>query len=270
MTYQEIVAEIHKKKSFLCVGLDTDVNKLPEGFPKNAEGVLAFNKAIIEATQDLAVSFKVNTAFYEAMGIEGWQVLFETFSYLPKNTFNIADCKRGDIGNTSNMYAEAFFNKLQADAVTVAPYMGYDSVAPFLSYPNKWTIVLGLTSNEGSKDFQALPLENGSTLYNTVIEKVCQWGSPENLMFVTGATKSSYLSELRVTAERHFFLVPGVGAQGGNLQEVFQAAAIEDAVGLLVNASRSIIYASAGKDFHLAARREANSLQQEMKALLID
>jgi orotidine-5'-phosphate decarboxylase len=267
MTYTELSLFIRQQQSFLCVGLDTDIKKIPAHLLKEDDPCLAFNKAIIDATAPYCVSFKPNTAFYEAMGVKGWQTLYDTIQYIkinyPKH-FIIADAKRGDIGNTSSMYAEAFFNQLGADAVTVAPYMGSDSVKPFLATENKWAIVLGLTSNQGAFDFQ---LKGNPELYKNVLSEVSGWGSKENLMFVIGATKASMLAEVRKIVPDHFLLVPGVGAQGGSLKEVVQYGMNKDC-GLLVNASRSIIYADSGEDFALFAAAEAMAMQQEMAALM--
>lgn len=267
MTYTELSLFIRQQQSFLCVGLDTDIKKIPAHLLKEDNPCLAFNKAIIDATAPYCVSFKPNTAFYEAMGIQGWQILHDTIHYIKKNYprhFIIADAKRGDIGNTSSMYAEAFFNQLGADAVTVAPYMGSDSVKPFLAFENKWAIVLGLTSNQGAFDFQ---LKGNPELYKNVLTDISGWGSKENLMFVIGATKASMLAEVRKIVPDHFLLVPGVGAQGGSLKEVVQYGMNKDC-GLLVNASRSIIYAGSGEDFTLFAAAEAMTMQQEMAALM--
>lgn len=267
MTYSELSHFIRQQQSFLCVGLDTDINKIPAHLLKEENPCLAFNKAIIDATAPYCVSFKPNTAFYEAMGVQGWQTLHQTIHYIKENYpkhFIIADAKRGDIGNTSTMYAEAFFNQLGADAVTVAPYMGSDSVKPFLAFENKWAIVLGLTSNIGALDFQ---MKGNPTLYKEVLKEVSSWGTKENTMFVIGATKASMLAEVRQIIPDHFLLVPGVGAQGGSLQEVVQYGLNKDC-GLLVNASRSIIYANSGEDFALFAAAEALKMQQEMASLI--
>ncbi|MBT8326806.1 MAG: orotidine-5'-phosphate decarboxylase [Bacteroidia bacterium] len=261
MNVTELISEIKKKKSFLCVGLDTDVNKLPAHLPKNSSGILEFNKTIIEATKDFAVSYKINTAFYEHLGSEGWKILEKTRELLPANVFSIADAKRGDIGNTSTMYAKAFFENLDFDSVTVAPYMGRDSVEPFLEFSNKVTIVLGLTSNAGSADFQTNTIYTPS-LYKTVLKTVSQWGTPDNLMFVIGATKAEALKEIRTIIPDHFLLIPGVGAQGGSAPEVCKNGA-NSSGGLLINSSRGIIYASNGKDYGEAARREAEKLANE-------
>jgi len=257
----QLVSEIKSKKSYLCVGLDTDISKLPEGISKDTEGILQFNKEIINATKDFAVSYKINTAFYEQLGSKGWNIIEKTREMIPSNTLSIADAKRGDIGNTSTMYAKAFFETMDFDALTVAPYMGYDSVEPFLKFNNKITIVLGLTSNKGSADFQTNPICD-PPLYKTVLERISKWGTPENLMFVIGATKAEALVEIRQIVPDHFLLIPGVGAQGGSASEVCKNG--KNALGgLLINSSRGIIYASSGRDFAEAARAEAQKLALE-------
>jgi len=257
----QLVSEIKSKKSYLCVGLDTDITKLPEGISKDTEGILQFNKEIINATKDFAVSYKINTAFYEQLGSKGWNIIEKTREMIPSNTLSIADAKRGDIGNTSTMYAKAFFETMDFDALTVAPYMGYDSVEPFLKFNNKITIVLGLTSNEGSADFQTNPIYD-PPLYKTVLERISMWGTPENLMFVIGATKAEALVKIRQIVPDHFLLIPGVGAQGGSAREVCKNG--KNALGgLLINSSRGIIYASSGRDFAEAARAEAQKLALE-------
>lgn len=243
------------------MGLDTDITKLPLGISKDTEGILQFNKEIINATKDFAVSYKINTAFYEQLGSKGWEIIEKTREMIPSNTLSIADAKRGDIGNTSAMYAKAFFETMDFDALTVAPYMGYDSVEPFLKFNNKITIVLGLTSNKGSADFQTNPIYN-PPLYKTVLERISQWGTPENLMFVIGATKAEALVEIRKIIPDHFLLIPGVGAQGGNANEVCRNGK-NNLGGLLINSSRGIIYASSGRDFAEAARAEAKKLALE-------
>lgn len=267
MTRQELIAQIQKKKSYLCVGLDTAIDKIPTHLLSEPNPVLAFNKAIIDATKEYAVAYKINTAFYEAQGIEGWKIMEETLNYIPKDCFTIADAKRGDIGNTSEQYAKTFFETFPYDSVTVAPYMGKDSVTPFLKFENKWTIVLGLTSNEGSKDFQFSTLENGKQVYEKVLSTVASWGTTENLMFVTGATRAEQLAHIRTIVPDHFLLVPGVGAQGGDVSSVSKAALNKDC-GLLINVSRGIIYASTGTDFKEAASKAAQQFQEEMKAFL--
>jgi len=255
--------EIKTKNSYLCVGLDTDINRLPEGFTKDYRGVIAFNKEIINATHDYAISYKVNTAFYEQLGSNGWKALEKTREMLPDNVLSIADAKRGDIGNTSKMYAKAFFETLGFDAVTVAPYMGIDSVQPFLEFDNKFSIVLGLTSNMGSVDFQTNTLYR-PLLYKTVLKTVQSWGTVDNLMFVVGATKASALKEIRDIIPNHFLLIPGVGAQGGSAKEVC-VNGVNDHGGLLINSSRGIIYASDKKDFADVARQKAKEIALETK-----
>ncbi|SHL89634.1 orotidine-5'-phosphate decarboxylase [Chitinophaga sp. CF418] len=266
MNRQELVNLIKERQSYLCVGLDTDLHKIPRHLLSHPDPVFAFNKAIIDATKDLCVSYKINTAFYECMGIRGWESLQRTVEYIPSGLFTIADAKRGDIGNTSTQYAKTFFETYNFDAVTVAPYMGRDSVLPFLSFNEKWTILLGLTSNEGSQDFQ-LQQSGDEYLYEKVMKAGMSWGTPDNLMFVVGATQTSQLGYIRQLVPDHFFLVPGVGAQGGNLQDI-SAQAMNKDCGLLVNASRSIIYAGNGEDFANDARAAALQLQQEMAECL--
>lgn len=261
MNKAKLVELIRSRKSFLCVGLDTDPSKLPSGV-----GVLEFNKSIIDATREFAVAYKPNMAFYEAMGRQGWDILEETVSYIGKDHFTIADAKRGDIGNTSSYYAKAFFETYGFDSITVAPYMGKDSVSPFLQFQDKWAIVLALTSNEGSKDFQTQQIGE-EYLFEKVLRDVASWGTDENTMFVVGATKAESLAQIRQIIPNHFLLVPGVGAQGGSLQEVVKYG-MNDEVGLLVNASRSILYASPGADFASAAATEAKKMQQEMAVYL--
>ncbi len=259
-----LVQQINNKKSFLCVGLDTDLEKVPDYFRSRPNGIVEFNKQIIDATKDYCVSYKINTAFYESMGARGWDAMEETCSYIPETHFKIADAKRADIGNTSSYYAKAFFEKLNFDAITVAPYMGEDSIRPFLEYENKWTIMLGLTSNQGAQDFELLKLQNGLLLYERVLETVSKWGSDQNLMFVVGATQASELANIRKIIPNHFLLVPGVGAQGGSLLEVATYGMNPD-IGLLVNASRAIIYADNGADFASKAQQVALEYQNEMK-----
>ena len=264
LTRTQLSTLIHQKKTFLCVGLDTDINKLPSHFPKTPASVVEFNESIIEETHDICVSYKLNLAFYEAMGAAGWDVLRKTIELLPENSFVIADAKRGDIGNTAAMYADAFFKDLDVDAVTLSPYMGKDSITPFLDYKGKWSILLGLTSNEGSKDFQMQKLQDGSFLYEQVLKTSCQWGTADNTMYVIGATQASSLSSIRKILPEHFFLVPGVGAQVGDMAEVIKNGATSEG-GLLINASRSILYASNGKDFAVKAREEAMKLKKQME-----
>ena len=272
MTRRELIDQIKAKRSFLCVGLDTDITKIPEHLLAEEDPIFAFNKAIIEATEDLCVAYKPNIAFYESYGVRGWQSLQKTWQALPKNCFSIADAKRGDIGNTSKMYAQAFFDEqvsgMSFDSITIAPYMGKDSVTPFLDFENKWAIVLALTSNEGSKDFQNFTNSDSKQLFEEVIDKVNTWGTPDNLMYVVGATRGEGFIKIREHAPDHFLLVPGVGAQGGSLQDVCQYGMTKDC-GLLVNSTRGIIYASKGKDFAEKAREEAIKLQQEMEVELV-
>lgn len=271
MTKQELINNIKRKKSFLCVGLDTDLDKIPEHLLDLEDPIYAFNQAIIEATSDLCVAYKPNIAFYECYGASGWESLRRTFQALPKDCFSIADAKRGDIGNTSSRYAQAFFNAesagLNFDSITVAPYMGEDSIKPFLDFPGKWAVVLALTSNQGSADFQNFQQGDGKQLFQEVIDKVNTWGTDENLMYVVGATRGEGFLKIRAHAPDHFLLVPGVGAQGGSLSEVCQYGMNKDC-GLLVNSTRGIIYASKGKDFAERAREEALVLQQEMEEQL--
>lgn len=263
MTRKQLIENIRNKKSFLCVGLDTDLDKIPSFLLEFEDPVFEFNKRIIDATKDIAVAYKPNIAFYECMGEAGWRSLQKTVNYIPKDIFTIADAKRGDIGNTSDMYARTFFNTYEFDSVTINPYMGEDSVTPFLAFEGKWAIVLAVTSNNGSKDFQFMK-ENNQFLYERVIEKCHSWGSEENIMFVTGATNAKELANVRKLAPRHFFLVPGVGAQGGDLDEVVHYGRNED-IGLLVNSSRGIIYASKGQDFAEVAREKALEIHAQMQ-----
>lgn len=263
MTRQQLIEQIRQKKSYLCVGLDTDITKIPQHLLNDTDPVFAFNKAIIDATRDLCVSYKINTAFYEALGVKGWLAMEKTVRYIGEEHFKIADAKRGDIGNTSDQYAKAFFEALPFDAVTVAPYMGEDSVKPFLQHEGKWAIVLGLTSNKGAEDFE-LQTTGNQLLYEKVLTTVASWGSPDNLMFVVGATQADAFTNIRKLTPDHFYLVPGVGAQGGSLKEISEKAMNKDC-GLLVNASRAIIYASSSEDFAGKAREVALEYQQEMK-----
>jgi orotidine-5'-phosphate decarboxylase len=263
MNRNELRAQMLRKRSYLCTGLDTDLEKLPQDISRDMRGLVQFNRDIIAYTSPYSVAYKVNTAFYEQYGAKGWEAMTETLELIPGDTLAIADAKRGDIGNTSSMYARAFFDELQFDAITVAPYMGEDSIRPFLEFKDKWIICLALTSNPGSKDFQYGEYE-GKKLYERVIETVCRWGSEDNLMFVVGATRAEQLLNIRELIPNHFLLVPGVGAQGGSLQEVSEAGLNADG-GLLVNASRSILYSSSGPDYAQAARDEAHRLQQEME-----
>ncbi len=266
MTRNRLIEQIYKKKTYLCVGLDTDITKIPKHLLSEPDPVFAFNKDIIDATRDLCVSYKINTAFYEALGVKGWEAMEKTVRYTGDEHFKIADAKRGDIGNTSDQYAKAFFETMPFDAVTVAPYMGEDSVRPFLQYEGKWAIVLGLTSNKGAADFELQKAGDG-LLYEKVLKTVSGWGSAENLMFVIGATQADSFISIRKQVPDHFFLVPGVGAQGGSLKAISEKAMNKDC-GILVNASRTIIYASGGEDFAAKARAVALEYQQEMKGYL--
>ena len=266
MTRQQLTEQIRTKGSYLCVGLDTDPAKVPRHLLSHADPVFEFNRQIIDATAAFCVSYKINTAFYESSGAKGWDTMERTASYIPSTHFRIADAKRGDIGNTSAYYAKAFFETLPFDAVTVAPYMGEDSVKPFLEYRDKWTILLGLTSNPGAADFELQPAGDG-LLYEKVLTTAAQWGTPDNLMFVIGATQSDWFEGIRRLTPDHFYLVPGVGSQGGSLREV-SAKAMNKEVGLLVNSSRGIIYASGGEDFAVRAGEEANKYQKEMSGYL--
>ncbi len=269
MTTPELIEQIKIKKSFLAIGLDVDLNKIPTYLLELEDPIFEFNKAIIDATHDLCVAYKPNIAFFEAYGIKGWMALQKTINYINDNypdIFTIADAKRGDIGNTSSMYAKAFFEDLNFDSVTVAPYMGKDSVEPFLAFENKHTIMLALTSNEGAFDFQTL-LIDGKELYKQVLETSKTWKNSKNLMYVVGATKAEYFTEIRKIVPDSFLLVPGVGAQGGSLAEVCKYG-MNDNIGLLINSSRGIIYASKGTDFVEKARDEALKMQQEMSAIV--
>ncbi len=261
MTRAELHEQIKRKGSFLCVGLDTNIKKIPTHLQEKEDPVYSFNKAIIEATEGLCVAYKINTAFYEARGAKGWESMEKTMKIIPDDCLCIADAKRGDIGNTGEQYAEAFFKKMDADAITLSPYMGEDSVSPFLKYENKWVIILGLTSNPSSSHFQT------PELYKKVLSTAASWGTVENTMFVIGATKAEQLKEVRAIVPDHFLLVPGVGAQGGDLAEVAKNG-MNDHCGLLVNSSRGIIYAGNGEDFAEKAREAAKVLQQQMKTLL--
>jgi len=272
MTKQELFENITRKKSFLCVGLDTDIDKIPEYlFDVTEDPIFEFNKAIIDATADLCVAYKPNLAFYESLGIEGWEVLERTVDYIRENypdQFIIADAKRGDIGNTSAMYARTFFGNMEFDSVTVAPYMGEDSVTPFLTYEGKWVTLLALTSNKGAFDFQFMKdAETGERLFEKVLKTSLNWGTDENMMYVVGATKAEMLTDIRAIIPNHFLLVPGVGAQGGSLQEVAKYG-LNSTCGLLVNSSRQIIYASSEADYAAAARVEAQKVQSEMETIL--
>jgi len=281
MTRQFLIQQIFQKQTYLCVGLDTDLSKIPKHLQSHPDAVFEFNKAIIDATKEYCVSYKINTAFYEAMGLKGWDAMERTLNYIPSTHFKIADAKRGDIGNTSSQYAKAFFETLNFDAITVAPYMGEDSIRPFLEYEGKWAIVLGLTSNKGANDFelQKMVSDNGyehlraEMLYEKVLRKVSAWGTTENLMFVIGATQAEEFLNIRSIIPDHFLLVPGIGAQGGSLKDISENALIKDTstgaqCGLLVNASRAIIYAGEKEDFDEEAKAIAQQYQFEMKSYL--
>ncbi len=283
MKRNQLIEQIHQKQSYLCVGLDTDLAKIPKHLQSHPDAMYEFNRAIIDATLDQCVSYKINTAFYEAMGVKGWEVMERTVNYIPSTHFKIADAKRGDIGNTSAQYAKAFFERMNFDAITVAPYMGEDSVRPFLEYEGKWAIVLGLTSNKGANDFEMKQLisENGEEhlraefLYERVLRIVSKWGTTDNLMFVVGATQAEEFVNIRTIIPDHFLLVPGVGTQGGSLKDISEKAMLTSPapsfrgdVGLLVNASRAIIYASENEDFAEEAKAIAQQYQFEMKEYL--
>lgn len=273
MNREQLFEQIQDKRSFLCIGLDTDILKIPAFLKETSDPLFAFNKEIIDATQDLCVAYKPNLAFYESLGARGLVSLEKTVSYIREKypeQFIIADAKRGDIGNTSNLYARAFFDQMDFDAVTVAPYMGEDSVKPFMTYLDKWVILLALTSNKGAADFQYLKDdESGDLLFEKVLKTSMQWGSADQMMYVVGATRAEKLEEIRAIVPEHFLLVPGVGAQGGSLEEVAKYG-MNDHCGLLVNASRSIIYASDGDDFAERAREEAMNMQVDMEELLLE
>jgi len=268
MKRAELTAEILEKRSYLCVGLDPDIQKIPSVLKNEKEPILTFLKEIIDHTADYAVAYKPNLAFFEAMGLKGWEILEEIKQYIPTKCFSIADAKRGDIGNTSYKYAETFFQTYGFDALTVAPYMGADSVQPFLSFAEKWCILLALTSNSGAENFELQKLENGRYLFEEVIQEAKNWGTDENLMFVVGATQNEYLSKIREIIPSHFLLIPGIGAQGGDLASVSRLTLNKEA-GILVNSSRNILYASSGSDFAEMARKEAASMQNQMHSLLL-
>ena len=266
MKKQELIKQIKLKESFLCVGLDTDITKIPTHLLKEKDPIFEFNKQIIDATHDLCVSYKLNTAFYESLGLKGWEAMQKTLEYIPKEQFTIADAKRGDIGNTSTMYAKAFFENMDFDSITVAPYMGEDSVKPFLTFKDKWVILLALTSNEGAEDFQFFK-QDKEFLFEKVLKTSKEWANDEQLMYVVGATRPKMLEAIRKIVPSSFLLVPGVGAQGGSLAEVCKYGMNED-IGLLINSSRSIIYAGDDKDFVKKSRNEAVRIQKEMSTLL--
>ena len=267
MTRLELHRQILEKESYLCVGLDADISKIPNHLLQSEDPIFEFNKQIIDATKDLCVAYKPNLAFYEALGSKGWQSLEKTLAYIPSEHFTIADAKRGDIGNTSRLYAKAFFETYNFDAITVAPYMGIDSVAPFLEFTDKWVILLALTSNKGSQDFQFTMQDATMPLYEKVMRRAQEWGSLENLMYVVGATHPEKFAEIRAIAPDHFLLVPGIGAQGGSLEGVSNFG-LNDLTGLLVNSSRGIIFAGDGENFAEAARAAASKVQQQMKQIL--
>ena len=267
MTKQELFNQIIKKESFLCVGLDPDLEKIPAHLLELDDPIFEFNKQIIDATKDYCVAYKPNLAFYESLGVKGWESLQKTMEYIPNNIFTIADAKRGDIGNTSRMYAKTFFEHFNFDSVTVAPYMGNDSVSPFLEFSNKWVILLAATSNVGGLDFQYKKVEGGKRVFEEVLEKSLEWGNEENLMYVVGATRAEMLSDVRAIVPNAFLLVPGVGAQGGSLEEVVKYG-MNDTCGLLVNSSRGIIYAGSGNDFASVAGKKSKELQSQMAVQL--
>ncbi|MEN6454070.1 MAG: orotidine-5'-phosphate decarboxylase [Prolixibacteraceae bacterium] len=272
MNREQLFEQIRQKRSFLCIGLDTDILKIPSFLKETSDPVFAFNKEIIDATQDLCVAYKPNLAFYESLGVSGWASLEKTVNYIREKypeQFIIADAKRGDIGNTSNLYARAFFDRMDFDAVTVAPYMWEYSVKPFMNYLDRWVIGLALTSNKGASDFQFLRNETGDSLFESVLKTSQQWGTPDNMMYVVGATQAQKLEEIRALVPNHFLLVPGVGAQGGSLREVAEYG-MNDQCGLLVNSSRAIIYASAGENFAEKARQATTDVQLEMEELLLE
>ena len=263
----QLFSQINQKQTFLCVGLDTDIKKIPTHLLTFDDPVFEFNKQIIDATKDLCVAYKPNIAFYESMGVSGWESLKKTLDYIPEDFLIIADAKRGDIGNTASMYAKTFFEYLDFDAVTVAPYMGSDSVIPFLDFRDKWAIVLALTSNKGGLDFQNIKDKEGQELFKNILETSKQWGTDKNMMYVVGATRSKQFAEIRKIIPNHFILVPGIGAQGGNIKEVVKYGMNKEC-GLLLNSSRGIIYAGSGVDFAEKSREKAKELQKEMKSLL--
>jgi len=267
MKRSKLIEQIRKKKSFLCVGLDTDINKIPSFLLDFDDPIFEFNKRIIDATHELCIAYKPNIAFYEALGSKGWDSLKKTVDYIPEDIFTIADAKRGDIGNTSKMYAEAFFNTYNFDSITLSPYMGEDSITPFLKFQDKWSIVLALTSNIGALDFQKVNYNENSFYYEKVLNQVSKWGDVNNTMFVVGATNASDLKNIRNIVPDHFLLVPGIGAQGGDLSEVVKNG-INNDIGLIINSSRGIIYAGSEKDFAEKAKKSAQEIQQKMANFL--
>ena len=269
MNKEQLISQIKLKRSFLCVGLDADINKIPKHLLSFEDPIFEFNKQIIDATKDLCVAYKPNIAFYESMGVEGWISLNRTLEYIPSDIFTIADAKRGDIGNTSQMYAKAFFQNMNFDSITIAPYMGKDSVTPFLKFKDKWAIILALTSNEGSNDFQSKTLYDNCELFEKVLNISKEWGSDKNIMYVVGATRYEKLSEIRKIIPNHFLLVPGIGAQGGSLDDVARHGMNKDC-GIIVNSSRSIIYAGDNIDFANESRKIAQKIQDKMDFLLSD
>ena len=267
MNRKQLIGQIKTKKNYLCVGLDTDINKIPKYLLSHPDAVVQFNKAIIDATKKYCIGYKINTAFYEVLGAKGWGILEETIAHIPSTHLKIADAKRGDIGNTSAQYAKTFFETYSFDAVTVAPYMGEDSIRPFLEYENKFTIVLGLTSNKGANDFELLKTSDNYFFYEKIISTICNWGTPENLMFVVGATQTHQLKNIRKIIPEHFLLIPGVGAQGGSLKEVSEYGMNKDC-SLIVNASRAIIYKSSKENFAEEAANAAKEYAEEMQQYL--
>lgn len=267
MKRTELINQIKTKQSYLCIGLDTDVNKIPAHLQSHPDAVLQFNEAIVNATKDYCIAYKINTAFYEVLGAKGWKILEETLAHIPSTHFTIADAKRGDIDNTSAQYARTFFETYKFDAVTTAPYMGEDSIRPFLDYKDKFTIVLGLTSNKGANDFECLKTSDNKYFYEAIISKISTWSTPENLMFVVGATQAKQLQSIRKIVPENFLLIPGIGAQGGNLEEVSKYGMNKNC-GLLVNVGRSVIYASGKEDFAEAAANIAKRYQEEMQHYL--
>ncbi len=266
--FDKLIKQIKEKQNFFCVGLDADIEKIPEFLKDFDDPIFEFNRRIIDATREYCVAYKINTAFFEAQGAQGWETLYRTFRYIPKTHFSIADAKRADIGNTSSKYAKAIFEYLDADSITLAPYMGYDSIEPFLRYKDKVSILLALTSNPGADDFQLKKMEDGRQLFEQVLETSSQWANESQLMYVTGATRPEKLAEIRKYVPNHFFLVPGVGVQGGSLQEVCRYG-LNKNVGLLINSSRAIIYADKSRNFDKVAAQEAEKIAKEMKAILL-